>query len=187
MIGCQSAGKRCALRVSYVLNCDLAESSLVEAVSGVSNFAYYVVQILIFVKIRVPRAAGTCTRCVQHVFLYLNNPLNPNYRCPMEVNLKNSAGSWSCQITLHFEYDQHGEPLAEVLRVPFGVVLESSDDVVIALMASPSSGSQLSEYSSRGLPGKIRARARGVPNCKGVFEGDAEILKKKKCCLRGCL
>ncbi len=52
----------------------------------------------------------------------------------MEVNLKSRPGPWSCQISLRFEYDRDGQPLAEVLLVPFGLTLSSPDDVEIALM-----------------------------------------------------
>ena len=52
----------------------------------------------------------------------------------MEVNLKSGPGPWSCQITLRFEYDANGVPLADVSRVPFGADLASTDDVEIALM-----------------------------------------------------
>ncbi|KLO12396.1 hypothetical protein SCHPADRAFT_853916 [Schizopora paradoxa] len=87
-------------RIAVIGGQSAGKSSLVEAVSG----------------IRVPRAAGTCTRC------------------PMEVNLKSRPGAWSCQISLRFEYDQHGLPLADVSLIPFGVALASPDDVEIALM-----------------------------------------------------
>ncbi|CAA7263847.1 unnamed protein product [Cyclocybe aegerita] len=52
------------------------KSSLVEAVSG----------------IKVPRDAGTCTRC------------------PMECIMSSDASSWSCTISLRTEYDTQGRP-----------------------------------------------------------------------------
>ncbi|KAH8109512.1 P-loop containing nucleoside triphosphate hydrolase protein [Phellopilus nigrolimitatus] len=65
--------------------------------------------------IRVPRDSGTCTRC------------------PMEINLINTPGQWSCRITLRFEYDSSGIPLTEVQSVPFGLPFASRDDVELAL------------------------------------------------------
>ncbi|KLO12399.1 hypothetical protein SCHPADRAFT_941237 [Schizopora paradoxa] len=87
-------------RIAVIGGQSAGKSSLVEGVTG----------------IRVPRAAGTCTRC------------------PMEVNLKSGTGPWSCEITLRFEYNQEGQPLPEVFLIPFGAPLTSPDDVEIALM-----------------------------------------------------
>ncbi|OSD00780.1 hypothetical protein PYCCODRAFT_1437127 [Trametes coccinea BRFM310] len=52
--------------------------------------------------ISVPRDAGTCTRC------------------PMECRLSHSAGEWSCQIKIRYEYDEQGKHLDEVEEVDFG-------------------------------------------------------------------
>ena len=54
-------------------------------------------------------------------------------RCPMEVNMINSAGLWSCQITLRVEFGESGARLPEVIRIPFGVPLTSLEDVELAL------------------------------------------------------
>ncbi|EJC99984.1 uncharacterized protein FOMMEDRAFT_170072 [Fomitiporia mediterranea MF3/22] len=86
-------------RIAVIGGQSAGKSSLVEAVSG----------------IRVPRDAGTCTRC------------------PMEVNLINSPGAWSCYITLRIEYAISGARLPQVLRIPFGPCLSNVDDVELAL------------------------------------------------------
>ncbi|KAL1943454.1 hypothetical protein VTO73DRAFT_4529 [Trametes versicolor] len=53
-------------------------------------------------QISVPRDAGTCTRC------------------PMEIRLSSSNGSWTCRISLRWEYDEHRKPLTQHKEVPFG-------------------------------------------------------------------
>lgn len=86
-------------RIAVIGGQSAGKSSLVETISGV----------------RVPRDAGTCTRC------------------PMEINLINTPGHWSCTVTLRFEFDSSGNRLLETLIVPFGPVLGHVDEVELAL------------------------------------------------------
>ncbi|KAI0633205.1 P-loop containing nucleoside triphosphate hydrolase protein [Trametes polyzona] len=65
--------------------------------------------------ISVPRDAGTCTRC------------------PMECRLAHFPGTWSCQISIRWEYDAAGERLDEVEEVPFGARLTNPADVELML------------------------------------------------------
>ncbi|TDL21013.1 hypothetical protein BD410DRAFT_790079 [Rickenella mellea] len=64
--------------------------------------------------IRVPRDSGTCTRC------------------PMECNMNDSTGDWSCKISLRFVYDKD-VALATPRVVDFGPPLTDKSDVEIAL------------------------------------------------------
>ncbi|RPD63557.1 hypothetical protein L227DRAFT_608779 [Lentinus tigrinus ALCF2SS1-6] len=61
--------------------------------------------------ISVPRDAGTCTRC------------------PMECRLSNSPDSWSCQISIRWEFDDNGERVDEVCEVAFGTRITEKEDV----------------------------------------------------------
>lgn len=62
-------------------------------------------------QIKVPRDAGTCTRC------------------PMECRLSSSTGNWSCRISIRREFDDHGKPLNEISEVRFGRVLKDKNEV----------------------------------------------------------
>ncbi|KAI0758724.1 P-loop containing nucleoside triphosphate hydrolase protein [Fomes fomentarius] len=61
--------------------------------------------------ISVPRDAGTCTRA------------------PMECRLSHSVDSWSCQISIRWEYDEDGGRVDEVSEVTFGARLTDKADV----------------------------------------------------------
>ncbi|GAA6061393.1 hypothetical protein JCM10212_000653 [Sporobolomyces blumeae] len=76
-------------RVAVIGNQSAGKSSLVEAISG----------------IKVPRDAGTCTRC------------------PFEVRLRHSSDAWYCRILLRFETDSDGGPLDTIREIPFGDVI----------------------------------------------------------------
>ncbi|BGP32501.1 hypothetical protein JCM10296v2_004282 [Rhodotorula toruloides] len=71
------------------------KSSLVEAISG----------------IKVPRNAGTCTRC------------------PMEVRLRSSPGEWTCRVFLRFETDTSGHPVESVQEISFGDAVTNPEAV----------------------------------------------------------
>ncbi|KAJ7223681.1 P-loop containing nucleoside triphosphate hydrolase protein [Mycena haematopus] len=78
-------------RITVIGNQSAGKSSLVEAISG----------------IKVPRDAGTCTRC------------------PMECRLASSTTSWSCRISIRVEL--------MVNEIPFGKPITNKDEVEIAL------------------------------------------------------
>ncbi|GAA5832477.1 hypothetical protein JCM5353_003251 [Sporobolomyces roseus] len=80
-------------------NQSAGKSSLVEAISG----------------IKVPRDAGTCTRC------------------PFEVRLQHSDDPWYCKISLRFETGDDGRPLETIREIPFGDLLRTLDGVESAL------------------------------------------------------
>ncbi|TFK84004.1 hypothetical protein K466DRAFT_239334 [Polyporus arcularius HHB13444] len=61
--------------------------------------------------ISVPRDAGTCTRC------------------PMECRLANTPDSWSCQISIRWEFDINGDRVDEVSEVLFGTRFTEKEDV----------------------------------------------------------
>ncbi|KAF7351392.1 hypothetical protein MSAN_01570900 [Mycena sanguinolenta] len=84
-------------RITVIGNQSAGKSSLVEAISG----------------IKVPRDAGTCTRC------------------PMECRLASSS-SWSCRISIRTEFDDLGRP-QEVHERPFGKGIVNPSEVEIAL------------------------------------------------------
>ncbi|KZT74598.1 hypothetical protein DAEQUDRAFT_660676 [Daedalea quercina L-15889] len=86
-------------RIVVIGNQSAGKSSLIEAISGV----------------KVPRDAGTCTRC------------------PMECRLLSSAGAWSCQISIRWEFHPNGRRRTNVEEVPFGNVLTEKADVEMML------------------------------------------------------
>ncbi|THH11229.1 hypothetical protein EW146_g8124 [Bondarzewia mesenterica] len=69
------------------------KSSLIESISG----------------IKLPRAAGTCTRC------------------PTECLLSHSEDAWKCEVKLRFDTDIRGIPLGQPLIVPFGGPISESN------------------------------------------------------------
>ncbi|KAJ6487722.1 P-loop containing nucleoside triphosphate hydrolase protein [Mycena sanguinolenta] len=85
-------------KITVIGNQSAGKSSLVEAISG----------------IKVPRDAGTCTRC------------------PMECRLASSTSSWSCRISIRTEFDDVGQP-QEVYERPFGKPILDPKEVEIAL------------------------------------------------------
>ncbi|KAJ7934585.1 P-loop containing nucleoside triphosphate hydrolase protein [Mycena leptocephala] len=86
-------------RIAVIGNQSAGKSSVVEAISG----------------IKVPRDAGTCTRC------------------PMECRLSSSSNSWSCRISIRLEFDASGRPRQEVLERRFGDMITNKDEVEIGL------------------------------------------------------
>ncbi|KAJ7196517.1 P-loop containing nucleoside triphosphate hydrolase protein [Mycena pura] len=121
-------------RITVIGNQSAGKSSVVEAISG----------------IKVPRDAGTCTRC------------------PMECRLSYSRSFWSCRISIRQEYDRQGRPLPlpNVTEPQFGNVITDKNDVELALrraqfaVLNPSiSHQQILEMS----PGKLK---EGVPGSR---------------------
>ncbi|KAJ3297651.1 hypothetical protein HK104_000284 [Borealophlyctis nickersoniae] len=84
-------------------NQSVGKSSVLEALCGIV----------------LPRAEGTCTRCVT------------------EVRLSSGDGEgrvpWSCSVTLRFEYDSAGRPLKAPKEVVFGKEITSKDEVEIVV------------------------------------------------------
>ncbi|KDQ58274.1 hypothetical protein JAAARDRAFT_206926 [Jaapia argillacea MUCL 33604] len=67
--------------------------------------------------INVPRDSGTCTRC------------------PTECTMSSDAQTWSCQISLRFEHDEHarGASLVSKEAISFGPPITSKSEVEIRL------------------------------------------------------
>ncbi|KAI0677375.1 P-loop containing nucleoside triphosphate hydrolase protein [Trametes maxima] len=86
-------------RVAVIGNQSAGKSSLVEAISG----------------IKVPRDAGTCTRC------------------PMELRLSSSAEPWTCKVSIRWERDANDQPANQVREISFGEALTGKEDVEITL------------------------------------------------------
>ncbi|KAJ7800360.1 P-loop containing nucleoside triphosphate hydrolase protein [Mycena olivaceomarginata] len=88
-------------RITVIGNQSAGKSSVVEAISG----------------IKVPRNAGTCTRC------------------PMECRLASSPNSWSCRISIRIEFDQSGvrRAIEDVDEHEFIPSITNKDEVEIAL------------------------------------------------------
>ncbi|KAH9928963.1 P-loop containing nucleoside triphosphate hydrolase protein [Fomitopsis serialis] len=86
-------------RIVVIGNQSAGKSSLIEAISG----------------IKVPRDAGTCTRC------------------PMECRLLSSDKPWSCQISIRWEVHSDGRRRNNVEEVPFGAVLTEKAEVEMML------------------------------------------------------
>ena len=53
-------------------------------------------------------------------------------RCPMECSMSRSSESWSCSITLRFDYDKDGNQQSQ-RRVPFKTGLNNKQDVSVWL------------------------------------------------------
>ncbi len=100
----------------------------------------------------------------------------------MEVNLKSRPGAWSCQISLRFEYDRDGQPLAEVLLVPFGMTLSSPDDVEIALMRAQAAILNHPNILHDDFLDKSRPELEEYRTAKAFSEGTLKF--SKKCRLR---
>ncbi|KWU47196.1 hypothetical protein RHOSPDRAFT_31339 [Rhodotorula sp. JG-1b] len=82
-------------RIAVIGNQWAEKSTLVEAIIG----------------IKVPRDAGTCTRC------------------PMEIRLRSSPDPWSCRVSLRFETDAENRPIETIREIPFGPSSEDPDEV----------------------------------------------------------
>ncbi|KAF8997228.1 P-loop containing nucleoside triphosphate hydrolase protein [Hymenopellis radicata] len=82
-------------RIAVIGNQSAGKSSLVEAIAD----------------IKVPRAAGTCTRC------------------PMEFRLSHSESAWRSQIYLRFEKSKTGNRLPNVLEQKFGPTIYSKNEL----------------------------------------------------------
>ncbi|KAF8997232.1 P-loop containing nucleoside triphosphate hydrolase protein [Hymenopellis radicata] len=82
-------------RIAVIGNQSAGKSSLVEAIAD----------------IKVPRAAGTCTRC------------------PMEFRLSYSESAWRSQISLRFEKSKTGNRLPNVLEQKFGPTIYSKNEL----------------------------------------------------------
>ncbi|KAJ6582935.1 P-loop containing nucleoside triphosphate hydrolase protein [Mycena vulgaris] len=118
-------------RITVIGNQSAGKSSVVEAISG----------------IKVPRDAGTCTRC------------------PLECRLSSSTNSWSCRISIRLEFDDLGRPRQEVSEHRFGNMITNKNEVEVALrraqlaVLNPSvSFGEILEMSpedlKNGIPGK---------------------------------
>ncbi|KAH6592521.1 hypothetical protein BASA61_004546 [Batrachochytrium salamandrivorans] len=105
-------------------NQSVGKSSLIEAICGIS----------------LPKASGTCTRCVTEVRLSDNVDAASNSSStinrtesshstsattPTESTTASdpSKSNWSCSISLRFEFDDAGLPLRTIREVPFGPAL----------------------------------------------------------------
>ncbi|KAJ7269617.1 P-loop containing nucleoside triphosphate hydrolase protein [Mycena rebaudengoi] len=66
-------------------------------------------------NIKVPRDAGTCTRC------------------PMECRLSSSNSAWSCRISIRLEFDNAGRQLQDVSEQRFGEMITDKNKVEVAL------------------------------------------------------
>ncbi|KAJ6614595.1 P-loop containing nucleoside triphosphate hydrolase protein [Mycena sp. CBHHK59/15] len=86
-------------RITVIGNQSAGKSSVVEAISG----------------IKVPRDAGTCTRC------------------PMECRLSSSTNPWSCRISIRFEFDEFGRQLQTVAEQRFSETITDKNQVEMAL------------------------------------------------------
>ncbi|KAJ6557932.1 P-loop containing nucleoside triphosphate hydrolase protein [Mycena capillaripes] len=86
-------------RITVIGNQSAGKSSVVEAISG----------------IKVPRDAGTCTRC------------------PMECRLSSSTSAWSCRISIRLEFDEFGRARQEIEEYRFIDIITSKDEVEVAL------------------------------------------------------
>ncbi|KAJ7668026.1 P-loop containing nucleoside triphosphate hydrolase protein [Mycena rosella] len=117
-------------RITVIGNQSAGKSSVVEAISG----------------IKVPRDAGTCTRC------------------PLECRLSSSTNAWSCRIGIRLEFDDTGRPLQEVAEHRFIDMITDKNEVEVALrraqlaVLNPSvSFAQILEMSAEdlrnGIPG----------------------------------
>lgn len=51
----------------------------------------------------------------------------------MECRLSSSSGSWSCQVSIRWEFDSHDKRLEEVSEVPFGATITDKGDVELAI------------------------------------------------------
>ncbi|KAI0041019.1 P-loop containing nucleoside triphosphate hydrolase protein [Auriscalpium vulgare] len=65
--------------------------------------------------ITVPRDSGTCTRC------------------PMECRMAYRKGTWSCQVSIRWEFDGTDRPLEEISEVQFGNEIHDKNLVELAL------------------------------------------------------
>ncbi|KAJ7143314.1 P-loop containing nucleoside triphosphate hydrolase protein [Mycena crocata] len=86
-------------RITVIGNQSAGKSSVVEAISG----------------IKVPRDAGTCTRC------------------PMECRLSSSTNAWSCRIYIRLEFDDSGRPRQDIQEYPFINMITDKNEVEVAL------------------------------------------------------
>lgn len=59
---------------------------------------------------------------------HVDRVLNPSYRCPMECTLSSSTASWSCQVSLRFEYNNNGARISAT-RQAFSPVLTDRGQV----------------------------------------------------------
>lgn len=66
-------------------------------------------------QIKVPRDAGTCTRC------------------PMECRLLSSNGPWSCQVSIRWEYNADGTRKDKIKEETFGGLLTEKSEVEMVL------------------------------------------------------
>jgi hypothetical protein len=55
------------------------------------------------------------------------------HRCPMECNITDHPGPWSCTIKLRFDYDTSGDPLHHPKLVSFGPTITDPDKVEVML------------------------------------------------------
>ena len=51
----------------------------------------------------------------------------------MECRLSSSSNSWTCQVSIRWEFDGHGKPIKNISEVPFGQLITEKEEVEIAL------------------------------------------------------
>jgi hypothetical protein len=88
------------------------KSSLIEAISGIT----------------LPRASGTCTRRVAHIWLVLISYCK-EHRCPTECQLEQTDTPWKCEVSLRFSHGVDGSPLPTTQTIPFGGTITDKLDV----------------------------------------------------------
>jgi hypothetical protein len=47
--------------------------------------------------------------------------------------MSSSTGSWTCQVSIRWEFDEHGHRLSKIDEVPFGKRITKPEDVELAL------------------------------------------------------
>ncbi|KAJ3192762.1 hypothetical protein HK101_005998 [Irineochytrium annulatum] len=124
----RDAGAHMDLDLPTVVVCgnqSVGKSSLIEALCGVV----------------LPRAEGTCTRCVVEVRMVeavdhaeLTSVSSPATSPAAEPrNTVSTPSGWSCSIKLRLEYDATGNQLKNFKEVPFGKEIFNPDDVEMAV------------------------------------------------------
>ena len=109
---------------------NVGKSSLIESMSGVSPVSLHSTLLLkaSFRRSHFPETPVPTPDKVPAALRHKHGFINFAHRCPMEVRLQ-SATKWSCKVSLRFQYDSRGDPLAEVHEHDFGPTLYNKKDV----------------------------------------------------------